>query len=91
MTDVAVLKGPHLLGRQPRIPGLGRSLLFNSQNGKAEVRTSLNIGVGRKRESLVAGRRKRETWRSGLGFEMTLYHILQTRFAEKKRREGGRC
>ena len=88
--DVKVLKLPHLLGLQLHIPGLGRFLLFSSQNGKAEVRRSLNEGCAKRGQFSGAGRRKRETWRSGEGEESTLYHALHTRLAEQTSRVGGR-
>jgi hypothetical protein len=59
--DVEVLNRPHLLGLQLHIPGLGRFLLFNNQNGKAVVRRSLNVGSGKRGLSNNAGRRNSET------------------------------
>ena len=88
--DVAVLHGPHLFGLQLHIPGLGNCLLFSNQKGKSEVRRSFVVGVVNREESLGAGRRKRETWRSGDGLEMTLYHVLQTRFEDRTSVDGGR-
>ena len=88
--DVAVLHGPYLFGLQLHMPGLGNCLLFSNQKGKAEVRRSFIVGVVKREESLGAGRRKRETWRSGDGLEMTLYHVLHTRFTDRTSVDGGR-
>lgn len=59
--DVEVLNRPHLLGLQLHIPGLGSCLLFSNQNGKAEVRRSLNVGCVKRGLFDGAGRRNRET------------------------------
>lgn len=85
--DVAVLHVPHLFGLQLHLPGLGNWRLFSNQKGNANVRRSFVVGVVKREES---GRRKRETWRSKDGLEMTLYHVLQTLFTDRISVDGGR-
>lgn len=90
MVDVAVLHEPHLFGAQLHIPGLGSWLFSSNQNGNADLRRSFVVGVVKRVESSGAGRRKRETWRSTDGLEMTLYQVLQTRFTDRISVDGGR-
>jgi hypothetical protein len=87
VVDVAELHVPHLFGQQLHMPGLGNWILSSNQKGNADVRRSFVVGVVPREES---GRRKRETWRSTDGLEMTLYHVLQTLFTDRISVDGGR-
>lgn len=85
-----MVHGPHLLGLQLQTPGLGNCFVLNSQKGTNWVRRSFVVGVVKRAESSVAGRRKSETSSVGDGFDRTLYHVLQTCFADSTSVDGGK-